>query len=165
MWPSRQMKFWTRQGLSCLHMCDSLSMHICVFMTPSVPVCEVLLECCVHCSKVCFSVFCSSSRNLCVFLPSGTGGGKATAAAGVTAGQQQQQRSEGRKAAARSSSSSRGKAPGVHWTAHIGAFQRRSQATTICPSTCSCIFRANWISQECCLSGLFLASPLLSNST
>ena len=131
MWPSRQMKFWTRQGLSCLHMCDSLSMHICVFMTPSVPVCEVLLECCVHCSKVCFSVFCSSSRNLCVFLPSGTGGGKATAAAGVTAGQQQQQRSEGRKAAARSSSSRRGKAPGVHRTAHIGAFQWRSQAAKL----------------------------------
>ena len=92
-------------------------------------------------SKVCFSVSCSSnSRNLCFFLTSGsTGGGKATAAAaaaGVTAGQQQQQRSEGRKAAAARSSSSRGKAPGVHSTAHIGAFWWRSQAIAICPSNC-----------------------------
>ena len=136
MWPStlsRQLKFWPRQGLSWLHMCVSVSLHICVFTTLSLPVCEVLLESRVHFSKVCFSVFCSSSRNLCVFLASGsTGGGKATAAAaGVTAGQQQ--RSEGRKAAAaRSSSSSRGKAPGVHSTAHIGAFQ----AITVCPSIC-----------------------------
>ena len=137
-WNSGWDKGWT----VCKYMCVSAYAYLC-FMTPSVPVCEMLLECCVHCSKVCFSVFCSSSRNLCVFLPSGTGGGKATAAAGVTAGQQ---RSEGRKAAARSSSSRRGKAPGVHRTAHIGAFQWRSQAVTICPSICSWTFRANWIS-------------------
>ena len=79
------------------------------FMTPCLPVHKVLLsQCCAHCSNVCVSVF--TSRNLCVFLPSGTAGGKATAAAaaaGVTAGQQE-------------SSSSKGKAPGVHST---GAFQ------------------------------------------
>lgn len=83
------------------------------FMTPCLPVHKVLLsQCCAHCSNVCVSVF--TSRNLCVFLPSGTAGGKATAAAaaaGVTAGQQE-------------SSSSKGKAPGVHST---GAFQCRGQ--------------------------------------
>ena len=117
----------------------SLYRYKCVSTTPCVPVREVLLEYCVHCSKVCVSVFCcSSSRNLCVFLPSGTGGGKATAAAGVTAGQ----RSEGRKAAAAKER--------LQVCTALHTLEPFSGA--ICPSICIAPSRANWIATECWLS-------------
>ena len=107
----------------------SLYRYKCVSTTPCVPVREVLLEYCVHCSKVCVSVFCcSSSRNLCVFLPSGTGGGKATAAAaaGVTAGQ----RSEGRKAAAEAAKE----------RLQVCSVLEPFSAEPICPSICIAVF-------------------------
>ena len=125
-------ELWPRQGLSCLHMCLlSLNVSKSPPETMSIPWMPVLLsQCCVHCSNVCVSEFCSSSRNLCVFLPSGTGGGKATAAAaaGVTAGQ----RSEGRKAAA--------EAAAAKERLQVCSVLEPFSAEPICPSICNAVF-------------------------
>ena len=97
----------------------------------------VLLDYCVHCSKVCVSVFCSSSsRNLCVFLPSGRGvvarprqQQESRPGSGLKAGKQQQLR-KGSRCAQHC----------THWS------------LSICPSICIAAFQGNWIASECWLS-------------
>ena len=145
------------------HICVSLSMHICVFMTPSVPVCSLNVVCIV---QKCVSVCSAAAHETSVF---------SCPVARVVARPRQQQESRpgssGPKAGKQQLEAAAAAAAEERLQVCIGLhtlepFNGGAKLQQFVLQSAAGLFEpTGFLKSAGCPSGLFLASPLLSNST